>query len=261
MSAEKRTAAKVTAVFATSVAIVVLSWWLLVVHDRSIRTRLTLTIATPEGVRTGSSVTQQTITFGPFQLKTGSSSWSIGSKMIGEGLVVDLGQRGLLVSTLVAPDWLKRGNGYADPGLGGYAGGLPFSEAEYKGTPSAEASSAEKHMAYLDELNRVKPTADIPVKDIPVLVKFSNPSDPTSVSLVDPSNLEAAFGSGVTLKAATVEITGDPVSNSIDTRLPWLKPRKDPKFDEADPWLIPRPPPWSQEQRPNFDLSYRAFKK
>jgi ABC-type transporter Mla subunit MlaD len=62
-------------VLLTIVAVVFLGWAIkasFFVHDRTLRSRLTLTVETPEGVRTGSSVTEQTITFGPFQLRYGS---------------------------------------------------------------------------------------------------------------------------------------------------------------------------------------------
>jgi hypothetical protein len=54
------------------------------VHDRTLRSRLTLTVETPEGVRTGSSVTEKTTTFGPFQLKRSSTEWSIKTFLTGE---------------------------------------------------------------------------------------------------------------------------------------------------------------------------------
>ncbi|OAF01137.1 hypothetical protein AYJ54_29000 [Bradyrhizobium centrolobii] len=48
--------------------------------------------------------------------------------------------------------------------------------------------------AYLDEVKRLKPTGELPLEDFPVLVRFRDPNDPTSVELVDPSNLAASFG-------------------------------------------------------------------
>jgi len=80
----------------------------------------------------------------------------------------------------------------------------------------------DEYAAYLDELNRLKPKDELPFKDLPVLVRFRDPKVPTSVELVDPLNLAASFGSGVTLTRASVEITDDPVTKGIETRLPWL---------------------------------------
>jgi hypothetical protein len=113
------------AILPAVVGAVFLSWTTSVVHDRTVRSRLTLTVETPEGVRTGLSVTEKTTTFGPFQLKRSSTpGWSMGTFLIGEGDVVDLGKRGLLVATLVKPSWLED-QGWS--GGGGYAVS-PFSE-------------------------------------------------------------------------------------------------------------------------------------
>ncbi|MGY3489072.1 hypothetical protein ACVW1C_006955 [Bradyrhizobium sp. USDA 4011] len=110
-------------------------------------------------------------------------------------------------------------------------------------------------MVHLDEVKRLKPKADISLKQLPVLVGFSDPNNPTSMSLVDPSNLAGAFGPGVKLKTATVEITDDPVTHSIEGHLPWLKQNKLPKLDDL---IFPPPPPgyeWVDPHPPNFRYS------
>ena len=45
---------------------------------------------------------------------------------------------------------------------------------------------------------------------------------PASVEEIDPSNLEKAFGSGVTLRRILVQMTDDDISTGIAKRLPWL---------------------------------------
>jgi hypothetical protein len=240
----------------TVVAVVFLGWAIkasFFVHDRTFRLRLTLTVETPEGVRTGSSVTEQTITFGPFQLRYGSVGWGIGSFLTGEGVVVDLGERGLLVATLVGPNWI-RSPGWS--GGGGYAV-WPFSEQDNSRNSPEGLSNAERYMVHLDEVKRVKQKADISPKELPVLVRFSDPKSPTSMSLVDPLDLAGAFGPGVKLKTATVEVTDDPITHSIKERLPWLKQSKLPKFDDM---IFPPPPPGFERDKsepPNF--RYSAF--
>jgi hypothetical protein len=72
---------------------------------------------------------------------------------------------------------------------------------------------------------------------------------------VDPNDLAASFGPGVTLKTATVEITDDPITKGIEIRLPWLKSSK---FTEH---LFPnpthQPPPDANLAR---KLTYDAFR-
>jgi hypothetical protein len=228
-----------------------LSWTTSVVHDRTVRSRLTLTVETPEGVRTGSSVTEKTTTFGPFQLKRSSTGWSMGTSLTGEGVVVDLGNRGLLVATLAKPSWLKD-HGWG--GSGGYSVS-PFSETVDSRSSSDGLSDAERYMLHLDEVKRLKPKAHIPLKELPVLVRFSDATNPASMSLVDPSDLAGAFGPGVKLKAAMVEVTDDPMTHSIEGHLPWLKRNRLPKFDDH---ILPGPPPgyeWVDPHPPNFRYS------
>ena len=56
----------------------------------------------------------------------------------------------------------------------------------------------------------------------PMLVAFGDEADPTSVARVDPDDLAASFGEGVTLKRITVALTNDPVTTGIEERLGWL---------------------------------------
>ena len=97
-----------------------------------------------------------------------------------------------------------------------------FPQENFSGNYHQGMSSTDEYVAYLDEVNRLKPKGELPFKDLPVLVRFRDPKVPTSVELVDPLNLAASFGSGVTLTRASVEITDDPVTKGIESRLPWL---------------------------------------
>lgn len=70
-------------------------------------------------------------------------------------------------------------------------------------------------------------------KDYPLLVTFTDITDPTTVNQVDPTNLAATFGPGVSLKRITLQITDEPVTEGkIESVLGWLddlkKYRKDP---------------------------------
>jgi len=57
----------------------------------------------------------------------------------------------------------------------------------------------------------------------PMLVTFDDISDPKSVKLVDPLDLAASFGPGVSLKSVTIQITDEPVTQGrIERVLGWL---------------------------------------
>lgn len=64
---------------------------------------------------------------------------------------------------------------------------------------------------------------DIPRSHYPLLVTFTDTADPTTVREVDPDNLGTTFGSGVSLKRITLEITDEPVTEGkIESVLGWL---------------------------------------
>jgi hypothetical protein len=146
---------------------------------------------------------------------------------------------------------------FARPGGGGGYAVSPFSgSVDHRNFPEG-LSNPEQYMVHLDEVKRVKPKADISLKQLPVLVRLGDPNSPTNMSLVDPLNLADAFGSGVELKAATVEVTDDQITHSIESRLPWLKQNRLPKFDDL---IFPPPSPGFERDKsepPNF--RYSAF--
>jgi hypothetical protein len=188
-----------------------------------------LVVETPEGERSGSSVTQSTTSF-PGGL-TRAQGYAIWSELVGEAVVVDLGARGLLFTTLESDRGLARG------GMDAYNAALaPFPQERFRGKYREDMSENDKYAAYLDEVNRLKPTGELLFKDLPVLVRFRNPKDPTTVDIVDPFNLAASFGPGVSLKRASVEITDDPITKGIEARLPWLASSK------VSPPLFPHDP-------------------
>lgn len=218
-------------------------------RSRVVRSRLTIVVETPEGERSGSSVTQQTISF-PRGLSR-AQGWGLTEQLVGEAVVVDLGQRGILFSTFERQSILSRMGGDA------YNAGLtPFLQENFRGEHAAKASINEQYAAYLDDLNRSKPKSVLQLKDVPALVRFGNLNDPTSVALVNPLDLAASFGSGVTFKGATVEITDDPITHGIEGRLPWLRSSKVAEYLFPNP--THQPPPDARVVR---HLSYDDFRR
>jgi hypothetical protein len=234
--------------------ILVLGWFVFdgsTTRPRVVRSRLTIVVETPEGERTGSSVTQQTISF-PGGL-TRAQGWGIWVQFVGEAVVVDLGERGLLFATLVKREWL---DSLGWGGSGGYNASLTeFPRERFRGKVASNASSSAEYAAYLDEVNRVKPTAELPPKELPVLARFGDPNVPSSAALVDPRDLAASFGPSVTLKKVTVEITDDPITTGIEAKLPWLK--SSPYTERLFANLSHEPPPDDNLAR---KLTYDSFR-
>jgi hypothetical protein len=72
-------------------------------------------------------------------------------------------------------------------------------------------------------------TRVVPPERYPLLVTFADIDDPASVRQVDPHDLEAAFGPGVTLRRVTLEVTDDPeTEGTVENVLDWLSEYPEP---------------------------------
>ncbi|TIN26208.1 MAG: hypothetical protein E5Y31_15555 [Mesorhizobium sp.] len=63
---------------------------------------------------------------------------------------------------------------------------------------------------------------EIPIALLPTMVTFGDIADRHSIMLVDPNDLSVTFGPGYSLRRATIEPTDAPLTNTLDTKLPWL---------------------------------------
>ena len=76
-------------------------------------------------------------------------------------------------------------------------------------------------------IQKVREIRELDPKDYPLLVTFTDITDPTTVKQVNPTNLAATFGPGVSLKRITLEITDEPVTEGkIEQVLPCLRSGK-----------------------------------
>lgn len=203
--------------FVVAAAVIAFGLWAMSGDKSTLRSRLTLVVETPEGDRSGSSVSQVTILSpGPCNRAIGFSSLGIEDEE-GEAVVVDLGARGVLFVTLADEKAIRSGRS------GMYNAGLTlFSQKKFRGKVGGGLCSKDEYAAYLDEVQRQKPRGDLPFEYLPVLVRFRDTNDPAGVEWVDPSDLAKSFGQGVRLKRAFIEITDDPLTKEIESRLPWL---------------------------------------
>lgn len=225
------------------------------------RYRLTVEVETPEGIKSGSSVIQVS--------KKVTSQYSIPnagsviSRVKGEAVTVDLGERGVLFALLRSEydvDWASRAM-YLVTDLANYQEAKAAKEA--LGDKNANLSDIQFEMnlerAFAlkgrHELPRYKDTAftrasakadgkPLP-SAYPIMVTFSDPKAPETVQMVNPDDLGASFGSGVRLKRVTLERTHDPVTLGIEKRLPWLE-----AVGKERGTLIPNPPRYLKDTRP-----------
>ena len=141
----------------------------------------------------------------------------VGHKTTGQALYVDLGTgRRPLIALLTR---IRRAT---DPwptfrGWGEDAPGEALAD---------NCSGAKKPEDLLDEVKATgkcgRPVMITP-SDLPDLVTFADTNDPKSVMLVDPDNLNATLGPGVSWRSMTLEATDEPLSKGIDEHLPWVR--------------------------------------
>lgn len=168
-----------------------------------LRYRLSLEVATPEGVRSGSSVVEVALRH---QFVIGAGEL-LHRDLRGEAAVVDLGPRGPLFCLLVRS---------------GGANSRSADELFQAGFPT-KSEGIEDFLTQVDQLQARKGRAELQPAQLPMLVRFRDIADPKTVERVDPNDLAKSFGPGVRLKRATIEITDDAVTRGIEKRLGWLK--------------------------------------
>ena len=163
------------------------------------RYRMTVTVETPEGIRTGSAV-REVKNYGGIPLFPQASSPQITVK--GEAVVVDLGKRGLLFSLVD----------------GDYGAGILFKlfpEKEKRGKVVLKPEQYPNFVRFRD-INAPRTAENVRVPEEKIRFKREDPRRPVVT-------FEEAFGAGVSIKEVTMEITGDPVTPfDVERYLPWL---------------------------------------
>ena len=185
------------------VAVAVIGCWATVFPRYTFGYRLTVSVETPEGLKTGSSVVRITAQKQPAFGE--STSWS--SSIKGEAVAVDLGQRGYLFVLLAG----NPTNSYASS-----ADGIAFNVFRaVNGRPGNIPDDAPRYRTE-------KLSAQLRLEQMPLMVRFRDISAPASVEPVDPRDLSAKFGVGVRLRDVTLTTTSDPATEGVVKILPWL---------------------------------------
>lgn len=158
--------------------------------------KLTVTVETPQGEKSASSVIRQTLVHrnGWYELP---QSRGAGSGYSGEAVVLEVMPGRHLFALLPESD------DKPDPFEIFYPDQAPVEMAE--------------------RFETLRDTRIVPPEQYPRLVKFDDIANPMSVRQVDPANLAASFGPGVRLKSMELEITGEPVTRGrVEGVLVWL---------------------------------------
>jgi hypothetical protein len=187
-----------------------LGWIVLKVGTYSWRQKLTITVDTPAGEVWGSSVSA--VSWRKQWVRWDGMGWTW--DLTGEAVVVEVTPGRYLFALL-------KGAG----------------TTEYMGSVAA-ASIAEREGRVLDQAlfsevqgrrNRARGVIKVPEYQYPMLVTFDDITKPETVREVDPEDLAAVFGEGVRLKAVTLEITREAVTEGrVEGVLGWLCSYKNP---------------------------------
>lgn len=166
--------------------------------EASWRYKMTVIVDTPEGEKSASAVREVTVRI--IRRGVHPQTPRVEKDVSGEAVMLDLKDRGILFATMDT------------------SGSYRIVFEAFPGPPGL----TEEGMAYYKKLKNKKAVIEPGRVPNPLLVTFTDLTDPMSVKEVDPNNLEEIFGQGVRLKEINIEMTDDPVTWRIKKTLPWL---------------------------------------
>lgn len=186
-------------------------------QSASYRYKLTLSLNTPDGVKTGFNVVELTY----FDVSVPARGTMHTTR--GQGIYIDLGPgRRPLIALLTriprADDPWPCGDCWQEDAPTVVIGSA---------CPAARSANARPYIEQIGRLGRQcdRPIAlslpPIPTK-LPDLVTFADVNDPQSIILVDPDNLKATLGPGVSWRSITIQTTDEPLTMGIEKHLPWV---------------------------------------
>ena len=181
--------------------------------SETLRYRMTVTVDTPEGPRTGSSVVESTMTAGPRPGDTGGIQYGLK----GEAVAVPLPNGKVLFALL-------RSNSDGDPA--GYHARLMQSAACREGRPSVQPDPSlcgdPDWKVFRPWARKQKLAVELAPSQYPMFVTFDDITDPKSVRFANPAEFASVFGPGYVLRSVSVQVTDDAVTTGIEGRLGWL---------------------------------------
>ena len=240
-----------------AIIVLIVLWWMTQVSNYVHRFRLGVEIATPEGLRTSSSVIEIRKT----DYRSGLPGMrGVRSTVHGEAVFVDLGPHGHVIALL---------------GFGPTA-----SEDKIAALAQLAFSRTNPRLTF-DQVHKLKGSADLSGSLVPTLVTFTDLGDPRTAKVVyaaeratgtadgDPptgmiDNMAETFGPGVSVKRVWIEmvdvgiwpltmfgIGGEPITRGIEGRLGW--------WGKPFPWIKMIGPTTGVDTRPFVSGEYRLM--
>jgi hypothetical protein len=125
---------------------------------------------------------------------------------------------GKLVCLLPGGQYLVVSKDKYYPGVGALANRL----LSVDGSPTGLNSKSQVILP--SNARTVTGSSDVPIELLPPMIVLDRPADPTSAHLLDPEHPERALGAGARFLGVKIAVTNEPVSQGIETVLPWLAP-------------------------------------
>jgi hypothetical protein len=168
----------------------------------SCRYRMTVNVEVDGQLRSGSSVIEFSVTK---QMQFLPDVNPIRFDAKGEAVFVDLGGQRSLIALLRSGEFAQNGH-------------FPLSVV-----PAHFNLNRDHQYTSLASLRGRWELAD---KDLPTLATFSDANNSATLRVIRPDQLEQAFGPNIRWRGVVIEMTTDPVTRGLETRLPFLVSQK-----------------------------------
>lgn len=191
-------------------------------HDWEWHQKLTVSVMTPEGLKTGSAVVRVNVYDRPSWFGLGDFRGAGASSLSGEAVTVDLGNGRHLFALL---------SNYSHE-----TARETFISKEEQPRTKAQV------IAVYDRLEKMRGSRELAREYYPPLVTFDDINDPTTLRRVDPGELWASLGPDYRLNAVTLSITDEPVTKGVlKGVLKWINSLSDYRTINSNPFTSTLP--------------------
>ena len=174
---------------------------------------MTVTVDTPDGPQTGSTVIESKITAGT---SFGDAS-GIQFGLRGEAVAVTL-PNGKVLFALLQPEKGRDAAFYHAHLLARAACG----DAKTTVRPDPGLCGSGKWEEFRPWAREHRLSVELGESLYPMLVTFRDIADPLSVELIDPANVTASFGAGYRLSRISLQVTDEGVTTGLREKIRWL---------------------------------------
>ncbi|NRG19067.1 hypothetical protein HPQ64_15355 [Rhizobiales bacterium] len=195
------------------------------------RYRLEISVEIDGKNYTGGAVQQLTATGGA-RIFRGLSQTSAHYEFYGEAVAIDLDERGTLYALMRYPPPADKPTAFH------------LAKRYYSAFVPTVCGLRVGRFGYAVFIWRIRMLwndCEVPIDEMPMLVRFANEPELDSVEQVDPKNLAATYGPSARFLGARISFTREPLSMEIEERLPWLEARKNKitvlNYDPKNPQL------------------------